>query len=258
MAIKKNKKRFDPRYFMDEKTEQPINESRQIEKTIDDSGARDEYLRRKHEEAEREKATRRSKEGPVDNNVVRHTTADHSVDHSLEEGDLSHLADPAVWEALGQGLAHLAKIWIPLIGTAGFAVVAKDAIEYLRGGSKPEDALQQAVSKAEAGRERGEELNEVNEPAVFLSQIQAVMAQTGWYTEEELQSRISAMAELMSPQVVKALETIANNSQAVGDIHMKLGAKALSDGRIDKLEPSTKNLLRILKVLGKYQNEWDR
>ncbi len=258
MAIKKNKKRFDPRYFMDEKTEQPINESRQIEKTIDDSGARAEYLRRKREEAEREKATRRSKEGPVDNNVVRHTTADHSVDHSLEEGDLSHLADPAVWEALGQGLAHLAKTWIPLIGTAGFAVVAKDAIEYLRSGSKPEDALQQAVSKAEAGQEGGEELNEVNEPAVFLSQIQAVMAQTGWYTEEELQSRISAMAELMSPQVVKALETIANNSQAVGDIHIKLGAKALSDGRIDKLEPSTKNLLRILKVLGKYQKEWDR
>jgi len=84
------------------------------------------------------------------------------------------------------------------------------------------------------------------------------MAQTGWYTEEELQSRISAMAELMSPQVVAALETIANNSQAVGDIHMKLGAKALSDGRIDKLEPSTRNLLRILKVLGKYQSEWDR
>ncbi len=256
MAIKKNKKRFDPRYFMDEKTEQPINESRQIEKTIDDSGARDEYLRRKHEEAEREKATRRSKEGPVDNNVVRHTTADHSVDHSLEEGDLSHLADPAVWEALGQGLAHLAKIWVPLIGTAGFAIVAKDAIEYLKGGSKLEDALQQAAAKAESGQE--EELNEINEPTVFLSQLKARMEQEGLYSEEDLQNKISAMAELMSPNVIDAMQIVANNAQAVGDIHMKMGATLLSDKNIGRLEPETKTLLRILKVLGKYQREWDR
>jgi len=147
------------------------------------------------------------------------------------------------------------------LGIGGLGIIIKDAIDYLKNTpeSNHEDAVQHAVQKAAHGSsEDSNELNEVNEPAVFLSQIQAGMAQTGWYTEEELQSRISAMAELMSPQVVRALETIANNSQAVGDIHMKLGAKALSDGRIDKLEPSTKNLLRILKVLGKYQSEWDR
>ena len=54
------------------------------------------------------------------------------------------------------------------------------------------------------------------------------------------------------------LQTIADNSQAVGDIHVKLGAKVLSDERIDKLEPETANLFKILKVLGKYRREWDR
>ena len=244
MAIKKNKKRFDPRYFMDEKLEE---QREQLHAPEFDP----------REQAEWEEKQREEKEKKKKKDVPRGSA---DINFTMKE-DLSHLADPAVWEALGQGLAKMAEIWVPMIGMAGFAVVASNAFEFLKGGDSAEDAVDKAVQNAKQEAEKGaskEELNEVNEPAVFLSQIQAVMAQTGWYTEEELQSRISAMAELMSPQVVAALETIANNSQAVGDIHMKLGAKALSDGRIDKLEPSTRNLLRILKVLGKYQSEWDR
>lgn len=283
MAIRKNKKRFDPRYFMDEKMEESstIKEARELHAPRYDPSEQVRW----EQEQERKKKEKEEKDVP---------RGSEDVDYSLEEGDLSHLADPAVWEALGQGLAHLAKIWVPLIGTAGFAIVAKDAIEYLKGGSKLEDALQQAAAKAESGQE---ELNEVNEPAVFLSQVKPAMEAQLNSTIEDLKSKLdsvmggtsveeysedqknkikkeiekkiseleedfdkkfSAMAKLMTPQVVRALETIADNSQAVGDIHMKLGARALSDGRIDKLEPSTRNLLKILKVLGKYQREWDR
>jgi len=152
MAIRKNKKRFDPRYFMDEKMEEPLTESGQKEKQIDDSGPRAEYLRRKAEDAEREKERRRRRQGPIDDNVGRHTRADHSVDHSLEE-DLSHLSDPAVWEALGLGAAKLASIWVPLLGIGGLGIIIKDAIEYLKNTpqSSHEDALQHAVQKAESG-----------------------------------------------------------------------------------------------------------
>lgn len=257
MAIRKNKKRFDPRYFMDEKMEEPLNESNRKGLTIDNSGAKKKYYQDQEDQEDKERRKKSKRDyGNIEGNVDRHTTADHSVNHSLEEGDLSHLADPAVWEALGQGLAHLAKIWVPLIGTAGFAIVAKDAIEYLKGGSKLEDALQQAAAKAESGQE--EELNEINEPTVFLSQLKARMEQEGYYSEEDLQNKISAMAELMSPNVIDAMQIVANNSQAVGDIHMKMGATLLSDKNIGRLEPETKTLLRILKVLGKYQREWDR
>jgi hypothetical protein len=247
MAIRKNKKRFDPRYFMDEKTEQPINESRQIEKTIDDSGARDEYLRRKREEEERKEATRRSKEGPVDNNVVRHTTADHSVDHSLEEGDLSHLADPAVWEALGQGLAHLAKTWIPLIGTAGFAVVAKDAIEYLRGGSKPEDALQQAVQRAESGSKEELEENSAGWAGAAVDQLRGGASPQG--SADEAAKRLYALVG--DQKMHDALQTIKDNFPNLGDVK-KLEPMADSEFADDKL----RNAIKILSVLGKRVDEW--
>lgn len=245
MAIRKNKKRFDPRYFMDERMEESstIKEARELHAPRYDPSEQARW----EQEQERKKKEKEEKDVP---------RGSEDVDYSLEEGDLSHLADPAVWEALGQGLAHLAKIWVPLIGTAGFAIVAKDAIEYLKGGSKLEDALQQAAAKAESGQE--EELNEVNEPTVFLSQLKARMEQEGLYSEEDLQNKISAMAELMSPNVIDAMQIVANNAQAVGDIHMKMGATLLSDKNIGRLEPETKTLLRILKVLGKYQREWDR
>jgi len=228
MAIKKNKKRFDPRYFMDEKLEEQREQLRAPAFDPREQARWEEEEQRKKEKEE-EKDTPRGSE---------------DVNYSLKSEGIENIT-PENLAIVAQAVLQIGHNFAPAVLIGALGMKLKDAIDYLRANSPPE-----APPEAE--------LNEVNEPAVFLSQIQAVMAQTGWYTEEELQSRISAMAELMSPQVVKALETIANNSQAVGDIHMKLGAKALSDGRIDKLEPSTKNLLRILKVLGKYQNEWDR
>jgi len=236
MAIKKNKKRFDPRYFMDEKTENSLNEEKSKRPGLRipaSNPAADKWHREQADAAEEKEKER--KEGPIDNNVGRYGQIPEGIENITPE----NLA------TVVQAVLQIGQNFAPAVLMGALGMKLKDAIDYLRANSPPE-----APPK--------EELNEINEPAVFLSQIQAAMAQTGWYTEEELQSRISAMAELMSPQVVKALETIANNSQAVGDIHMKLGAKALSDGRIDKLEPSTRNLLRILKVLGKYQSEWDR
>jgi len=215
MAIKKNKKRFDPRYFMDERLEE---QREQLPVPLPDP----------REQAQWEEGQRRKED----------------VDYSLKKEGIENIT-PENLAIVVRAVLQIGQNFAPAVLMGALGMKLQDAIDYLRANSAPE-----APPK--------EELNEINEPAIFLSHIQAAMAQTGWYTEEELQSRILGMAELMTPQVIAALETIANNSQAVGDIHMKLGAKGLSDGRIDKLEPSTKNLLRILKVLGKYQSEWDR
>jgi len=154
MAIRKNKKRFDPRYFMDEKMEEPLKESNQKGLTIDDNPtAREKYYQDQKDKKDQERRKKSKRDyGNIEGNVDRHTNANHSVDHSLEE-DLSHLADPAVWEALGLGAAKLAGIWVPLLGIGGLGIIIKDAIEYLKNTpqSSHEDALQHAVQKAESG-----------------------------------------------------------------------------------------------------------
>ena len=65
------------------------------------------------------------------------------------------------------------------------------------------------------------------------------------------------MAELVSPDVVAAMDAIKKNSVTIGDLHTKLGGTILRDENIEKLEPGTANLFTILKVLGKYRTEWD-
>jgi len=148
MPIRKNKKRFDPRYFMNEKLEEPLKESNQKGLTIDHSVAKDEYHRRQAEkkDEERRKESERNY-GNIEGNVDKHTTVNHSVNHSLEE-DLSHLADPEVWKALGEGGAKMLSIWVPLILSGGLATVLGDAIKYLKDGSTEEESIKQAMEDA--------------------------------------------------------------------------------------------------------------
>jgi len=232
MAFKKNKKRFDPRYFMNEKMEEPKSQDRTQIPLYDefDEERQREYLRQKQAAEDRHK----------EKDVPRGSA---DVSFELKEG-LENIT-PENLAIVAQAAAIVAGNFAPAVIIGALGMKLKDAIDYLRANSPPEAPPE-------------EELNEVNEPAVFLSQLKAGLQQTGLYSEKDLQDKMAAMANLASPRIVDALQTIADNAQAVGDIHIKLGAKVLSDERVDKLEPGTANLFRILKVLGKYRREWDR
>ena len=244
MAIRKNKKRFDPRYFMDEKMEEPtLKEGRELHAP--------QYDPREQKKWEEEQKRKEKEDKEKD---VPRGSAD--IDFTMQE-DLSHLADPAVWEALGLAAAKMASIWVPLLGIGGLGIIIKDAIDYLKNTpeSSHEDAVQHAVQQAKSGS--SEKLNELNEPMVFLDQLQGALAASGYYSEQELEKKIQAMAELVSPDVVAAMDAIKRNSVTIGDLHTKLGGTILRDENIEKLEPGTANLFTILKVLGKYRTEWD-
>lgn len=238
MAIRKNKKRFDPRYFMDERTETPLNEGKAERPSLRipaSNPAADRWHREQAEAAREEEEKKKREAGPIDDNAGRYG----QIPEGLENVTPENLA------IVAQAAAIVAGNFAPAVILGALGMKLKDAIDYLRANSPPEAPPE-------------EELNEVNEPTVFLSQLKAKMEQEGLYSEEDLQNKISAMAELMSPNVIDAMQIVVNNAQAVGDIHMKMGATLLSDKNIGRLEPETKTLLRILKVLGKYQREWDR
>ena len=238
MAIRKNKKRFDPRYFMDERTETPLNEEKGERPSLRipaSNPAADRWHREQAEAAREEEEKKKREAGPIDDNAGRYG----QIPEGLENITPENLA------IVAQAVLQIGHNFAPALLIGALGMKLKDAIDYLRANSPPEAPPE-------------EELNEVNEPAVFLSQLKAELQQTGLYSEKDLQDKIDAMANLASPKIVDALQTIADNAQAVGDIHIKLGAKVLSDERVDKLEPGTANLFRILKVLGKYRREWDR
>ena len=240
MPIRKNKKRFDPRYFMDEKMEAPLKENRY---------KRQQPAVRKHkwdeEDERRQKEWEKKQKRIKDEKDTPRGSAD--INYSLEEGDLSHLADPAVWEALGLGAAKMASIWVPLLGVGGLAVIIKDAIDYLKRSpeSSHDDALQYAVDKAASENELEESLGMTG---AKISQMKAGAQPPGSYDEAA-----SMLYELIgSKYVPEALMKIKQNASALGDVG-KLEGIIGSEFATEEVE----NAIRILKVLGKHQSEWD-
>tara|TARA_Y100001973_G_C5198086_1_gene335704 strand:+ start:2089 stop:2820 length:732 start_codon:yes stop_codon:yes gene_type:complete len=230
MAIRKNKKRFDPRYFMDEKMEEPtLKEGRELYAPQYDPHEQ----KRWEEEQERKEKKDKKKDVP---------RGSEEINYSLEEG-LENVT-PENLAIVAQAAAIVAGNFAPAVIIGAIGMKLKDAIDYLRANSSQEEAP-------------SEELNELNEPMVFLDQLQGALAASGYYSEQELEKKIHAMAELVSPDVVAAMDAIKRNSVTIGDLHTKLGGTILRDENIEKLEPGTANLFTILKVLGKYRTEWD-
>lgn len=234
MPIRKNKKRFDPRYFMDEKMEEPtLKEGRELYAP--------QYDPREQERWEKEQ--KRKKKEKKDKDVPR---GSEEINYSLKE-DLSHLADPAVWEALGLGAAKMASIWVPLLGIGGLAVIIKDAIDYLKKSpeSSHDDALQYAVDKAASENELEENLGMTG---AKISQMKSAAQPPGSYDDAA-----SMLYELIgSKYVPEALMKVKQNASALGDVG-KLEGIIGSEFATEEIE----NAIRILKVLGKHQSEWD-
>lgn len=230
MAIRKNKKRFDPRYFMDEKME----EGRELHAPQYDPHQQDQW----EKEQERKKKEKKDKDVP---------RGSEEIDYSLKEGDLSHLADPAVWEALGLAAAKMASIWVPLLGIGGLAVIIKDAIEYLK--KSPESSHDDAIRYAVDNAASGEKLDEnVAMAGAVIDQMKAVADPPGSFDDaaKGLYSLVGV------EQIPRALQTIKDNAASLGDVP-KLAKVAEHELADDEL----KNAIRMLIVLGKYQKEWD-
>jgi hypothetical protein len=152
MAFKKNKRRFDPRYFMDEKTEEPLKESgkRPSLRIPGTDPAADRWHREQEQAARDKEEEKRKASGPIDDNAGRFG--------AIPEG-LEQLADPAVWEILALATGKLFSIWAPLFGIAGFAMVMKDALEFLKGNQNP--SAQEAESAVLAAVDGASEDSEV-------------------------------------------------------------------------------------------------
>mgnify|MGYP003672023753 CR=1 FL=1 len=245
MAFKKNKKRFDPRYFMDEKTEElktieegrsklpvpPCAPKRLPAPAYDPAEQAQWEERRRKEKAEGERN--------INNNVGRYGQIPEGIENITPEN-----IEIVVNAALQIGHNFAGPV---LIGALGMTL--QNAIEYLKGKEAPS-----------APPQEDQGINETNYPTVFLDNLKSSLRNDPSYKPEDLDKKIGAMGELMTPQVISALQIIADNADAVGDIHMKIGALALIDNRQNMSDGPTAaelNLFRILKVLGKYRKEWE-
>ena len=180
---RKNKKRFDPRYFMNEKMEEPIVEEPQERVQIPlyddyDDAKQKEYLRQKKAAADRARDEKDVPRGSTD------------VSFELRE-DLSHLADPATWNILALAAGKMFSIWAPVFGIAGFVAVIRDALEFLKDNPKPgaqeaEDAIL-AASKAKS-KDGGEEWPE-DDRDLLAMQYDADDTQQAWRDSIEEKKR---------------------------------------------------------------------
>lgn len=127
MTIKKNKRRFDPRYFMDEKMEE-LDEASPDVPAMRPAGTRRE--RRKINILE-------------EKNNISH--------YGQIEEDLSALADLETWRTLALAAGKLFEIWGPLIAIGGFVEVIRRAFDFLKASPEigAEGAFKEAVDYAE-------------------------------------------------------------------------------------------------------------
>ena len=248
MAFKKNKKRFDPRYFMDEKTEElkTIEEGRsklpvppcapkRLPAPAYDPAEQAQWERRRKEEEEKAEGERN-----INNNVGRYGQIPEGIENITPENI----------EIVAQAVLQIGYNFTGPVLIGALGMTLQNAIEYLKGkGGAPS-----------APPQEDQGINETNYPTVFLDNLKSSLRNDPSYKPEDLDKKIGAMGELMTPQVISALQIIADNADAVGDIHMKIGALALIDNRQNMPDGPTddeKNLFRILKVLGKYRKEWE-
>ena len=272
MAIRKNVKRIDPRYFMDEKMEDPLNENnadrgRQQIPLRSPGWTEEDERRQKQYDKKKNKNPQPGSRGSAD------------IDFTMQE-DLSHLADPAVWGALVQAGWKLASIWGPMVGIAGFGIIIKDAIEYLKKSpeSSHDDALYSAIEKAESGSKTrvDESLGGVG-PGIAMMQadklellhmeakklaIEFKSATTGEQKEdikqkilmlrekmESIKAASKNLKELMSEKTINALSVIREKADNLGDVE-----NFNQEEFLKVADDKTKNAIKILFFLGRPEN----
>lgn len=231
MAIRKNKKRFDPRYFMDEKMEEPLKENRY---------ERQQPAVRKHEwdeeDERRQKEWEKKQKRIKDEKDAPRGSAD--INYSLEEG-LENVT-PENLAIVAQAAAIVAGNFAPAIILGALGMKLKDAVDFLwRESGKPgdppnvdEDDLKESLGMTGAK----------------ISQMKAGAQPPGSYDEAA-----SMLYELIgSKYVPEALMKVKQNASALGDVG-KLEGIIGSEFATEEVE----NAIRILKVLGKHQSEWD-
>ena len=231
MAIRKNKKRFDPRYFMDEKMEEPLKENRY---------ERQQPVVRKHEwdeeDERRQKEWEKKQKRIKDEKDAPRGSAD--INYSLEEG-LENVT-PENLAIVAQAAAIVAGNFAPAIILGALGMKLKDAVDFLwRESGKPgdppnvdEDDLKESLGMTGAK----------------ISQMKAGAQPPGSYDEAA-----SMLYELIgSKYVPEALMKVKQNASALGDVG-KLEGIIGSEFATEEVE----NAIRILKVLGKHQSEWD-
>jgi len=241
---RKNKKRFDPRYFMDEKMEELLNEERGERPSLRipaSNPAADRWHREQEESARKEEEEKRKSAGPIDNNAGRIG----QIPEGLENITPENIA------IIVQAALQVGHNFAPAILIGALGMKLKDAIEYLKK-QKPESY-------------EDEEEWEEDDRDLLAMQYDADDTQQAWRDsiEEVLQTAMggatgfnqqaaAGLYDLVDPRIEKSMKKIKDNSIHLGDIKL---LKNLVRNREDITEEQ-KNLIRILNVLAGTQDQW--
>tara|TARA_R110000824_G_C15064128_1_gene662722 strand:+ start:134 stop:835 length:702 start_codon:yes stop_codon:yes gene_type:complete len=217
MAFKKNKRRFDPRYFMDEKTEEPLKESgkRPSLRIPGTDPAADRWHSEQEQAARDKEEEKRKASGPIDDNAGRYG----QVPEGLEN------VTPENIEIVARAFAQIFANFSPAVLIAMLGQQAYDAIKVATAPSTvapPEEELDEILDVATAG----------------LSGLD--------------QGAGAGLYSLVDDRIKRSLQKIKDNAVHLGDVHL---LKNLVRNREDITEEQ-KNLIRILDVLGKTQKQW--
>ena len=123
MAFKKNKRRFDPRYFMDEKTEEPLKESgkRPSLRIPGTDPAADRWHSEQEQAARDKEEEKRKASGPIDDNAGRYG----QIPEGLENVTPENLA------IVAQAAAVVTGNFAPALIIAALGMKLKEAVEFL-------------------------------------------------------------------------------------------------------------------------------
>ena len=231
MAFKKNKKRFDPRYFMDEKTEElkTIEEGRsklpvppcapkRLPAPAYDPAEQAQWERRRKEEEEEE-------ERNINNNVGRYGQIPEGIENITPENI----------EIVAQAVRQIGYNFAGPVLIGALGMTLQNAIEYLKGKEAPS-----------APPQEDQELEETQAAlAIDIERGKAMPA--GSY--DEAAKRLYALVG--TQQMQDALWAIKGNFPNLGDVK-RLEAYSEAEWADDKF----KNAVKILSVLGNTVNEW--
>lgn len=234
MAIRKNKKRFDPRYFMDEKMEEPLNEGREERPAIRISVPKPPPPKKPKK--------RKDKQDKIYNNAGDFTSVDHSIDHSLEEG-LENVT-PENLAIVAQAAAIVAGNFAPAVILGALGMKLKEAVDFLwRESGKPGDPpnvdekdLEESVGLAGSA----------------VDQMRAQAAQQG--SPKAAQEAARRLYSLVGTQQMHdALWTVRENFPSLGDVNRMKNDKLMGS---EFASEELKNAIRILVLLGENLDKW--
>ena len=229
MAIRKNKKRFDPRYFMDERTETPLNEEKGERPSLRipaSNPAADKWHREQAEAAREEEERKKRDAGPIDDNAGRYG----QIPEGLENVTPENLA------IVAQAAAIVAGNFAPAVILGALGLKLKDAIDYLRANSEPATPPEEDLEENSAGW-----------AGAAVDQLRGSARPQG--SADEAAKRLYSLVG--DQKMHDALQTIKDNFPSLGDVK-KLEPMTDSEFADDKL----RNAIKILTVLGKRIEEW--